>query len=145
MAAAATTAGALKAFIESLGLSIAAYRDTAPDGTAKPYVSILESISAVPDALEDGHLTTGVENAQVDVWQQYRDPASHAVTESYTLPASIAAGLHGSNLYVDANRPGTIGGKRVYGVLVRNLIRMPAEEEENVVHHVIDLHLMREF
>lgn len=125
-----TSANAVKARIEALGLGITAHRDRAPTGTALPYVTILEDISKVPDRLEDGVMTTGVELVQVDVWQS-------VTSENVTLADSIAAGLHGVAL-------ASIGTKRVYSALVRNVVRMPIELEGNLVHHVIDVHLWRE-
>lgn len=128
---ATTAANAIKAQIESLGLSITAYRDRAPTNQATlPYVTIHESISQVPDALEDGTLSTGVELVQVDVWQQ-------VTAESVTLVGQIVAGLHGKPLQ-------SIGSKRVYTSIVRNVLRMPIQLEENIVHSVIDLDLWRE-
>lgn len=130
-----TTTGALKVKIESLGLGIPAYRDAAPEGHALPYVRIIEAISTVPDPMEDHALGTGTELVQIDLFQAWRD-ASHAPLENYTLPGALLAGLEGAQI-------GNVGSKRVYTVLVRNMRRL-LEEDNNIVHHVIDVDLKRE-
>lgn len=132
---AASTAGALKAKIESLGLGISAYRDRAPEGHALPYVQIIESVSTVPGPIEDHALGVGTELVQIDLFQTWRD-AQHAPAESYTLPGALLAGLEGAQIV-------NIGSKRVYTVFVRNMRRM-LEEDNNVVHYAIDVDLKRE-
>src|SRR5437660_11211431 len=95
---AATTSGALKARIESLGLGLAAYRDQAPAGTVRPYVTITEEVTLVADASEDGHADTVVETTQVDLWQDWHNLTTGAVAESYTLAAALRRGIDGSRL-----------------------------------------------
>jgi hypothetical protein len=126
---AATTAGALKAKIESLGLGISAYRDQPPAGQAKPYVSIQESIAMTPDSLEDGHLTTGAELVQVEVYETLG-------AEDYALLQGITAGLHGARL-------ASIGTKLVYAALVRNVIR-DVDLQNTQIRHIIDVDVLRE-
>lgn len=128
---AATTAGALKAKIESLGLSISAYRDQPPPGQSLPLVVIQESIATTPDPLEDGVLTTGVEMVQVDLHEAIG-------SENYALAPGIIAGLHGARLT-------SVGTKLVYVCLVRNRIRtVDTTIEPNQIRHTIDVDVLRE-
>jgi galactitol-specific phosphotransferase system IIC component len=126
---AASTAGALKAKIEGLGLSISVYRDRAPEKTALPYVTVSESIAVVPDLLEDGATSTGKETVSIDLWQQWKVVATGAVAESYTLPGAIVRGIHGQSL---ATAP-----TRAYAVIVHHLGPRLVDEESNIVHTVI--------
>lgn len=130
---ASDTAGALKAFIESQGLSLAVYHDQAPDDQTLPYVVILDDLAFVPDKLEDGAVSTGVETVQIDLWQQWRDPTTNNKVESKLLPRQLVRALQGSHLLTSGTgQPPTT----VYALLVRNMIRMP-ELDENKVHHAI--------
>lgn len=143
---AATTGGALKALLEAAGLGISVFRDRAPEGrtlvnaagTATPYVTVFEGVSVVPDPAfnsfdDDEHHV--IELAQVDVWQQWRDPQTGAVTESYTLPAAVAAALNGARL--------SAAPTHVSGVVLRDGPRRLLELEENVVHHAITVEVRR--
>lgn len=133
----ATSANALKALIEGLGLSLTAYRDEAKQGAAKPYVTITEEISFVPDSIEDGQATTGVETVTVDLWQQWKNSnGAGTISEDYTLAPNLRKGLHGKRLAL-------IGTAITYVVLVRNSIRL-LDPESNVVHHVLTLDIHRE-
>lgn len=135
---AATTAGALKALIEGLGLGISAYRDRAPEGAALPYVTIVEGISLVPDgtvtAFEEGGDPGVREVAQVSLWQQYRDPVTNAITESFTLPPALIRGLHGAVL--------TASPTHAFGCRMVSALRL-LEEDENLVHHPITVRIDR--
>lgn len=129
---AATTAGALKALIEGLGLGISAYRNHAPEGQAMPYIVIQEGISRVPNPIEDFTLTTGVESVQVDVWQTMG-------AENHALVPGLLAGLHGK-------KTAAIGtpARTVYSILVRNC-QGPLEDEQLAqVRHIVDLDVERE-
>lgn len=128
---AASTAGALKAKIESLGLSLSAYRDQPPPGQALPYVVIAEAVATTPDPLEDGVLTTGAEAVQIDLYETLGE-------EDYARIAGIMAGLHGARLP-------SIGtpGKIVYSVLVRNRQRI-VDLQMTQVRHIVDVDVMRE-
>lgn len=124
-----TTAGALKARIESLGLSVPAYRDQPPTGQALPYVVIQESISTTPDAMEDGALSTGAEAVQVDIYDVLG-------SENYALVPGIEAGLHGARLAF-------VGTKLVYVVLVRHRLRT-FDLQFQWVRNTLDVDVMRE-
>lgn len=132
---AATTAGAVKAFLEGQGLGIAVYRDQAPNGAAKPYVTVVEALVVVPDGVSTAYTDRGViETAQVSVWQQWKDPATGALTESPSLAAAVVSALDGAVL---ATHP-----QHVYGCRVADHRRL-LEQENNVVHHPITLELVR--
>lgn len=128
---AATTAGAIKAKLEGLSLSVPVFRDKAPDGHTLPYITITEAISIVPDGNYDD--TTLIELAQVDVWQAWKDAAG-AVIESYTLPGAVFAGLSGTSL--------PAAPTHVYGVTVDSMVRRPPTEL-GVVQHALTVRIRR--
>ncbi len=132
----ATTAGALKALIEGLGLSLSAYRDEAPAGTAPPYVTITEELTLVADPIEDGAANTVVETVQVDLWQLWHNPTTGLVAESYTLAPALRKGMDGVRLNL-------IGTSLPYVALVRHSMRM-LEVDENIVHHAITVEVFRQ-
>lgn len=124
-----TTAGALKVAIESLGLGISAYRDQAPAGLDLPYVVVQEAIAVTPDALEDGRLTSGAEQVQIDVYERLGE-------ENYALMPGLRVGLHGTRL-------AKIGNSVVYVVLVRNETRV-VDLQMTQVRHIIQADVLRE-
>lgn len=139
---AASNAGALKAYIEGLGLSLSAYRRRVPDGTARPYVRISERISVVPEAADNAYWDESEslvsEQVQVDLFQSEKN-SDGSLAESYTLPDALARALHGAQL---ASSGGGAPPTRVFGVrLVQGPLELP--DEENVVRHVITLELHR--
>lgn len=139
---AATTAGALKAYIESLGLGLSSYRDAAPSAddpngrripaVPYPFTTVREGIAITPN--RDGDLgdpaafLTVRELLQVDLWQMWRDAAGKPA-ESYTLPGVLMQRLRGARLL-------PVGSSVVYGVTVTSSIRL-LEEQSNIVHHAI--------
>ena len=133
-----SSANALKAKIESLGLSLSAYRDAPPPEQALPYVTIHEWITVTTDESGDnGANPTGRELAQVDLWQQHLDPDTETLVESYTLASDLARGLHGAQL---AN----VGDKRIYGCRVRDAVRLlEPNDEGGLVHHALTVELSR--
>lgn len=133
---AATTAGALKALIESLGLGISAYRDEAPAGTTRPYVTIIEEIALVTDPSEDGVGATVVETCQIDLWQDWHNSTTGGVAESYTLAPALRRGIDGARLAL-------IGSALTYQALVRHTLRQ-VEPVENVVHHAMTVEVFRQ-
>lgn len=131
---AATTAGTIKAFLEAQGLGISVYRDRAPEGTPRPYVTVSEAISVVPDDHGDfGQGETVRELAQVDVWQPWRNP-DRSNAESYTLTPAVFRALHGATL--------TAAPTHVYGCRVTGSVRL-IEDAENVVHDALTVELSR--
>ena len=133
---AATTAGALKAYLEAQGLGVTVFRDRAREDQAFPYLTVTEGIAVTPEETfnafddEDGHV---VELAQVDVWQTWRND-DRTIAESYTLADAVALALNGAIL---TTLPNYVGAARVASV-VRLL-----EVEENVVHHAVTVEVRR--
>lgn len=133
----ATTGGATKALLEAAGLGVSVFRDTAPPDQALPYITVHEAISitsaaAFPTFDDPEHHVT--EEVQVDVWQQWRNPSTRAVTESYTLPDAVTAALVGGRL---TTLP-TYGGHLRLGGRQRLV-----EEDSNVVHDAITVEVAR--
>lgn len=135
---ASTTGGALKAYIESLGLGLSAYRDTIPEEATKPYVQIHEGIAISPESSGDfGDMNASIEvreEVQLDLYQAHRNDAG-AIVESYTLPDALARKLRGAHL---ATAP-----KHVYGVRVLSGPNRFPDDDENVVRHLYTLALAR--
>jgi hypothetical protein len=133
-----TTANALKAWIEAGGLGVTVYRDRPPEGTAYPYVTVHEGISEVPSGTDNAFCAddfTIVEQVQVSLWQQWKDKASNAVTESYTLAAALRRLLNGAQL---ATAP-----TRVFGVRVTNRVRA-LDVDNDVVHDALTVDIDRD-
>jgi galactitol-specific phosphotransferase system IIC component len=133
---AASSAGALKAFIEGLGLGISVYRDRAPEKTALPYVSIAEAVAVVPDLLEDGLVSTGRETVTIDVWMTWKNKMTGAIAEAYALPGAILRGLHGRSLPASPTH--------TYAVIIQRMGPRLVEEETNLVHCPLTAVLWRE-
>lgn len=151
MTAAATTGGALKQYIESLGLSLSAHRDQAPAGAKPPYCVILEGQALVPSGLLGGGGYGGggtagaqvaVEQVQVDLYQLWHDTKDQPA-ENYALVRKLVRLLHGAPL--------DQAPERAYLTLVVDARRLPLELEVEVtdanglslgkglVHHAITL------
>lgn len=144
---AATSSGALKAYIEAAGLSLSAYRDAAPSKPGQerrlpnvpmPYVTIREAVAVTVN--RDGDLSdpnaalTVQEVVAVDLWQQWRTPEGKPA-EDYTLPGRLLVQLRGARLV-------PVGASVVYGVTGVSMVRL-LEEESNVVHHAYTLTIHR--
>lgn len=135
---AATTAGALKAFIEAGGLGLSAYRDEAADKATLPYVVIHEAIAIVPDG-SDGRFDKDSahsvrEDVQVSLWQRWRATSTGVVGESYTLPDALINLLDGSHL--------PAAPKHVWGVKFVSSRRLP-EKDPNLVQHAMTFKIIR--
>lgn len=126
----------MKALIESLGLSLSAYRDEAPAGTARPYVTITEELMMVGDPSEDGATASVVETAQVDLWQDWHNLTTGAMAESYALAPALRRGIDGARMAL-------IGTSLPYTALVRHSLRM-LEPEENIIHHALTVEVYRQ-
>lgn len=132
---AASTSGALKAFIEAQGLNISVYRDRAPVNQALPYITVSEAVAIIPDQLEDGAASTVREEATVDVWMAWKDKTAGTIAESYTLPGAVAKALQG--------QPLPAAPTRAYAVIVHRVGPRLVDEEENVVHVPIQVEVWR--
>lgn len=142
----ASTSGALKALIESLGLSLSAYRDRAPttevDGVtipaARPNVTISEALSIT----DDGHgrdADAVTELVQVDLWQRLDGAENYSgrstdPVESLTLADALRNGLHGAQL--------STAPTRAYGVVVDQMVRL-VEDDTGIVHHALTVRIRR--
>lgn len=139
---AASTTGALKAFLEAQSLGISVYRDQAPAGTARPYLTVNEAVAITMDPLEDGAASTLIEEATVDIWMDWKNPTTGQLSESYTLPAAVIRAIHGARL-ASIGTPAQV----VYGVMVRRAGPRIVEMEENagsgIVHYVVQLDIFR--
>ena len=132
---AATTAGAVKAFLEAQGLGVSVYRDQAPEDPPFPHVTVREMVSVTVDPHGDFAASGVTELAQVDVWQQWRNPSTRAVTESYTLADAVIKRLHGAVL--------TAAPKHAYGCRVVGATRL-IEQDENVAHTAVTIEIRRD-
>lgn len=133
----ASTAGALKAYIETLGLGVAAFRDVAPDNQPLPYIVIQEGISVRSEPAFNSYDDPEVhvsEAAQVVVCQQWRDPLTGAVVESYTLADAVQRALDGKRT---TTAPTWVGGMTASAG-----VRIP-DVEDNTVRTVIDVEIRR--
>jgi hypothetical protein len=129
---AATVAGALKAWLETQGLSTPVFRRHAPQRDPNdpsgqspyplPYITITEGITAVIETHEDGGVANGgatavSEELQVDLWMYENDPAASdsGRTENYSLTYALARALDGAPL-------GTFGtpAVRIYGCVLKD-------------------------
>lgn len=133
----ATTGAAFKALIEAGGLGVSVYRDQAPPRTALPYVTVSEAIVVTAEPAfnpRDDPEHHVAEQVQIDVWQQYRNPTTNAVTESFTLPDAVCALVSGGRL---TTLP-------TYGGHTRMLGRTRLfEDEGTVVHDAITAEVRR--
>lgn len=133
----ATTAGAVKAWLEGQALGVAVYRDSAPINTPLPYVTVTEAVALTPDrdgAFDRDVTHTVVEVAQVDVWQRWRSDSGQPA-EQYDLPHRVRRALDAAVL---PSAPG-----RVYGCRSTGMVRL-LEVDENVVHHAVTINVYRE-
>jgi hypothetical protein len=104
---AATTSGAIKARIESLGLNVPVFRDGPREGQACPFVVVTEAVSTGLDRKANGDYgdpNAGlaiVETVTVDLVQNARTKATASTApnaERYGLAETIAHQLHGRPL-----------------------------------------------
>lgn len=140
----ATTAGALKAYLEAQGLGVPAFRDEAPEGQALPYVTVDEAVALIPDASGDTSDPdadrTLRETVTVHLWQQWRKRDKTA-GESYTLPRTLLAALERAGQQLTAP-PESAPPTRVYGTEVLAVARL-VERSNNVVHHAYTVRISR--
>lgn len=139
---AATTAGGLKAMLETKGLGVPVFRAPAPGGQTGAFITISEGLSITPDGGGDlgdpAAVVSVAELAQVDVWQPLKDVATDtanpAIVESYTLVPAVLRALHGASV--------TAAPTHVYGCTVDSSVRL-LEPDTNTVHTAITVRLRR--
>lgn len=97
----ATTAGALKALLESGGFGIPFYRDRAPKDQGLPFGVITEAIAVTPAKMGDlGDPAADLfvdEMVQVSIYETWRGPDGR-VTENYMLASGVFRLLRGARL-----------------------------------------------
>jgi hypothetical protein len=103
------------------GIAERVYRDRAPDGEPRPYVTISADISRVPSLRGDGRTGRWKRLIQIDVWQD------KAVEDLGLVDAVVAA--------IDGHRIATLGTTRAYVSSVQRLL----EEEIELVHAAVSV------
>lgn len=140
---AATTGGALKAYLEGLGLGLPVFRDRVRDGQVPPYAVVLDNLNVsrinTGDHGDQAAPVSVEELVQLDLWQLLRFPAGHAQAgknaEDYALPETLDRRLSGARLPASP----TV----TFGVSVLGWRRLP-DPDPNLVHHVYNLVVRRE-
>lgn len=144
----ASTAGAIKARIEALGLGLTAYRDGAPTNAAGE-LAVPYPFAVIHDGIGtewEKHGDTGDPNAdeavtelvQVDLYERARTltgGGKSTVSEQYALPEAIVNGLRSSTQL-------SVRGNRVFGVQSTRARRWPVAD--NIVRHTIDVTVRRQ-
>lgn len=125
---AATTRGAIKAWLEAGGLGIAVYSREAPKDATYPFVTVEERIAVTPEAHGDNGADAAVrEQVQLNVWQRTSS------TDGQLVDAVIQR-LHGGLL---AAAP-----SHVYGLSVDFATTVP-DPDKTVVHDAITVSVRR--
>lgn len=133
----ASTSGAIKALLEGAGLGVAIFRDRAPEGAQRPYVTVSEALFVTPEPAfsqfddPEGHVN---ERVQVGIWQDARSNATRGVTEDYSLPDAVMLALKAAGL---PSAP-----TQVSGVRVASRARL-YEAKSNVVHDAVTVNVHR--
>jgi hypothetical protein len=139
---AATTAGAVRAYLTAAGLTVPVLRDGARPGQALPYVVVQEGTNYVPSPTANGDYGDPArelviqELVQVDVVQQARDQAKGIAPagEDYQLAERVMWLLSQPTI----TGPGT---SAVTAMRFQSAQRLPAAG--NVVRHVITVLVIR--
>lgn len=138
-----TSAGALKALIESGGLKVAAYRDAMPQTADMPVVTIDENVATSQErhgdnADPDGHHGES-ELLNVHLWELWRTQEGKPA-ERYELIRDLKRLLRTARPFSYGRDDAPV---RVYGLRIDGHARI-VEEDENVVHHTISLTMRRD-
>lgn len=132
---AASTAGAIKAYLEGRGLGLPWFRDRAPKNLAYPFGTITEELSLTIVRRADA----ADELVQVSLWQYLRWPEGHAragkVAEDSVLVRALQAALRGATL---AAAP-----TLTYQANLEGSVRLP-EPDNNLVQHALTVRVHRE-
>lgn len=140
---AATTSGAIKAYLESLGMGVPVFRDGPRPGQGLPYIVVTEDVSTGLDSQGNGDYGDPdaplniVEVATVDLVQQARTRAPGGLTRSaerYGLAEALAHALNHTTLPAHP--------ARVTSVRVQDLQRIPIAD--NQVRHSISIAIRRQ-
>jgi hypothetical protein len=140
---AATTAGAIKAYLEGLGFGVPVFRDGPRPGQGLPYIVVTEAVSTGLDPSGNGDYGDPdarlqiTELATVDLVQQARIKTAAGLTknaERYGLAEAIAHALNSTTLPAHP--------ARVTAVRVQDIDRIPIAD--NTVRHAIHVAIHRE-
>lgn len=140
---AATTAGAIKAYLESLSFGVPVFRDGPRPGQGLPYIVVTEAVSTGVDGTGNGDYGDPAatlqitEIATVDLVQQARIKTAAGTTRSaerYGLAEAIAHALNHTTLPA---HPATVTACRV-----QDIDRIPIAD--NTVRHAIHITIRRE-
>lgn len=139
---AATTAGAIKAYLEGLGFGVPVFRDGPRPGQALPYIVVTEAVSTGLDAAGNGDYGDPdatlniIELATVDLVQQARTKTAGTArnAERYGLAEVIAHALNHTTLPAHP--------AKVTAVRVQDIDRIPIAD--NTVRHAIHIAVHRE-
>ncbi|MFJ4918141.1 hypothetical protein [Streptomyces sp. NPDC088726] len=138
---AATTSGAIKARIESLGFNVPVFRDGPREGQACPFVVVTEALSVGMDVGGNGDfgdpaaVLSIVEKVAVDLVQSARaktGAATAASVERYGLAEAIAHQLHG--------RPLPAHPAKVTAVRVTDIDRFPISDNRVRTSITVEIH-----
>ncbi|GGQ48798.1 hypothetical protein [Streptomyces asoensis] len=139
---AASTSGAIKAYLESLSFHVPVFRDGPREGQAEPYIVVQEALPAARDLRAAGDFGDPaadidvLETVVIDLVQRARVKTGERttkVTERYGLAESIGRALHGCTL---PEHPA-----RVRAVLLQDIDRIPIAD--NRVRHSITVTVRR--
>jgi len=136
---AASTAGAVKARLESLAFGVPVFRDGPREGQAEPYIVVQEGMPSTFDARAAGDAGADpqiIETLTGDLVQLARvktGASTTRVTERYGLAEAIAAALHGHGLPAHP--------AKVTAVRVQDIDRIPIAD--NRVRHSITVQVHR--
>ncbi|MDT0473008.1 hypothetical protein RM863_12825 [Streptomyces sp. DSM 41014] len=139
---AATTSGAIKAYLEALAFGVPVFRDGPREGQDTPFIVVQEGLPAGLDTSGLGDFgdpdaeITIVETVVVDLVQRARvktGARTTKVTERYGLAEAIGAALHGCTLPAHP--------AKVTAVRLQDIDRIPIKD--NLVRHSITVHVHR--
>jgi hypothetical protein len=137
---AASLAGAVKAYLETLGLGVPVFRDFAPrskqDGSPQrlPFIVVQDGLGDVPRRTGDNKSKRTTELVQIDVYEFLNDPDTGDRAESYTLAKEVLRNLTQTRLPSAPERVWRLGE---FG-RTRTL-----DAENNGVRNVITLSVIR--
>lgn len=125
----ATVANAIKTHLETLSLGVPIFRDAPGQEQAPPYIVVLEGIGMTPEPQVNSDNDNAVrELVQIDIFQLKRDK-NRTITESYTLPNSVANGVNGARLPTSPTK--------AWRLQFLNMVRIPPDQETQVLQHSI--------
>ncbi|MFI1734043.1 hypothetical protein ACH40E_33485 [Streptomyces acidicola] len=139
---AASTAGAIKARLESLPFGVPVFRDGPREGQDEPFIVVQEGMPAGLDSTANGDFGDPdaeiniIETVTVDLVQRARvktGARTTKVTERYGLAEAIAHALHGHPLPAHP--------AKVTAVRAQDIDRIPIED--NRVRHSITVQVHR--